>query len=91
MNKCSLLLYNAPITLTIYSPEALKINMKHSLILMNSLKQDFPKFCLWGLLMCTRDHDWTIQQNSSTAQYLLSRIATARMGNIKPLSHTSGR
>lgn len=34
---------NTPIILIIYSPEALEINISHALILMNRLKQAFPK------------------------------------------------
>lgn len=58
---------------------------------MNRLKKEFPKLCLWGLLMCAWDHDGAVQQNMLAAQYLFSRIATARMGNTNPLSDTSDR
>lgn len=41
--------------------------------------------------MCTGDHNEAVQQNLLAAQHLLSRMATARMGSIKPLSDTRSR
>lgn len=77
---------------TIYSPEALYININYALILTNRLNQEFPKFCSWDLLTHAcgtkmRLYNMIQQQHS----YLLSRIATARMGRIKALSDMSGK